>query len=568
MKEIICRTRASVNLRTEPSLKSHIVEALGPNEPVAILEDAGNMLKVHPIRREPPISGFVLKSAIISPKEKPTIFPTLKVAAGEREIPSVPPGLKASELDFWLKAGDIPLQEANVNPPWLVNEILDQQIDWHQSSIGTAIRDAIEDHRATWDTWITKVKVDARLEIATVGEWLIIVEGGQEMWSFRHERIFKLPSEHSAALGWVAPEDILHWTGRVFYNPQEEKYKVWYEVELTKLDREMKGWYKANLLEEYVIPVLDNDPSIQENKDHIFDLSHQLLRIPQDKEIEQAKSEGRNVAQYINLEEVIGWNKIHYNLCGEFCVAALCGMDVIPTLQKWKVSDSRSQKILVKDQGTSIRDLQIILALFGKEPELFRPEPSVAPITPNYMRKMLGKGKMAIVGVGLTRTGLLNTSSKIRHWVVVEDILLVGRSGWVRLYNPFHNREEVYPFHAIFDSSSSVTGFWTEPNRTSKETPLPETQEETQTQVEMLVEESHMQMATEEKREGGQSQAEILVEESLVEGLYDQTEITKEKTHDKEEGTEETPKVNAMNAPKTFWQFLRWFLRLFGKKIR
>ena len=36
--------------------------------------------------------------------------------------------------------------------------------------------------------------------------------------------------------------------------------------------------------------------------------------------------------------------------------------------------------------------------------------------------------------------------------VVVEDVLPVGNSGWVRIYNPFNNCEEVYPYDVFLAS--------------------------------------------------------------------------------------------------------------------
>jgi hypothetical protein len=39
----------------------------------------------------------------------------------------------------------------------------------------------------------------------------------------------------------------------------------------------------------------------------------------------------------------------------------------------------------------------------------------------------------------------------------------MGNGGWVRIYNPFFNQEEVYPYRNIFDAGiSSSLGLWVE----------------------------------------------------------------------------------------------------------
>jgi hypothetical protein len=120
--------------------------------------------------------------------------------------------------------------------------------------------------------------------------------------------------------------------------------------------------------------------------------------------------------------------------------------------------------ILQSDFGTSITDLQTMLDVFHKKYDFFRAEASVSPITPSYLRKMLDSGRMAIVGTGITYNGIVKCGSRIRHWVIIEDIVRVGNSGWVRIYNPFPNREEVYPFDVVLDTSSrSAIGLWVEP---------------------------------------------------------------------------------------------------------
>jgi len=156
-----------------------------------------------------------------------------------------------------------------------------------------------------------------------------------------------------------------------------------------------------------------------------------------------------------------GQKKVNYNLCGQFCVAALCGVDVIPVVQRWYHSSKRGKALIDKDRGTLIYDLQEMLTLFNVKSETFQPEPSVAPATPEYLEKSLQAGKKAIIGVGLTRKGEAAYNASIRHWLVVSDIVRMGNSGWVRVYNSFFNQEEVYPYQRIFNTGISTgIGLW------------------------------------------------------------------------------------------------------------
>jgi hypothetical protein len=156
-----------------------------------------------------------------------------------------------------------------------------------------------------------------------------------------------------------------------------------------------------------------------------------------------------------------GRKKVNYNLCGQFCVAALCGLDVIPVVRKWYNASQRGKTIIDGDRGTAIYDLQEILNLFNVKSETFQPEPSVAPATPEYLEKNLRAGKKAIIGVGINRNGEAAYNASIRHWLVISDIVRMGNSGWVRVYNSFFNQEEVYPCQRIFNTGISTgIGLW------------------------------------------------------------------------------------------------------------
>jgi hypothetical protein len=103
--------------------------------------------------------------------------------------------------------------------------------------VGGLIRQTISNHQADWDAWVSEINQQARQTTATLDEWLVILWGGREMWSFRTERLFAQPAE-GAAPAWVTRNDVLLWTGHVRFNNKELKYKLWYEVKFTKLDKE------------------------------------------------------------------------------------------------------------------------------------------------------------------------------------------------------------------------------------------------------------------------------------------------------------------------------------------
>jgi hypothetical protein len=459
---------SSVNLHDKPDVKSSVIEALDPQEQVQVLEDVGEMYKVNVTKWHHPLPGYVLKSALVIDPGNREFFPRLELKPG-LSIASVPPSIPLAAFLPWLDSGK--------ESPWLPADYLDLVQSGQKPSPGDAIRQAISALRADWDSWANEVKSNGRLASATIDEFLVIMAGGRTMWTIRAERLFTEPSIHAAAPAWLFPLDIPRWTGHVRFNDQEPKYKLWYELEFTKLDRHFKGWYKASLLEEFFIPTPDTDVTDPDNQKTVFDLSRPRLRMPMDPEIDAARKAGRTAAQYIEVGRAIGNAAVKHNLCGEFCVAALGGSDVIPFLRRWLASYTRAMTTLQNDWGTSIYDLQSMLDAIGKKYELFRAEGSIAPITPGYVRKMLDTGRMAIVGTGINYLGAIRCGSRTRHWIVIEDILRVRDSGWVRIYNPFSDREEVYPFNVVFNTiSRSAIGMWVEPTppaSSSSQTLLP-----------------------------------------------------------------------------------------------
>ncbi len=478
MNPVYGLTRSSVNLRTGPNLKSSVIEALDPQEDIQVLDGAQQQIQaptvppemalVQTVTHHPPAKGYILKSAVVQPTESKPVFPSIELG-NNIAIPSVPTSLPLSTFQAWLDSG--------AESPWLPAGYLDGIQKGEHPSVGELIRQTISDHRDQWDAWVDEVKSQRRESSCTLDEWLVILGGGREMWSFRTERIFAEASEHCAAPAWVSRDDVLHWTGHVRWNDKEPKYKLWYGVEFTKLDRQFSGWYKAALMNPFVIPTPDTELVNPENQNKVFDLSRPLLRIPADPEFAAARKAGRTAAQYIDIRGALGYGLVQHNLCGEMSVAALLGSDIIPFLKAWIAASKTAKQLLAQDRGTSTLDIQEMLRVGAKQYEFWRAEPSVAPLTPDFLRKGLAGGRMALAATGITSAGLIRSKSRIRHWIVVEDIFPVSNSAWVRLYNSFQDREEVYPLETVFNPSvSSSIGWWVEPTRPGLPSPAPSQQ--------------------------------------------------------------------------------------------
>lgn len=450
-------SRSSIDMRLAPDASSPVVHALQPQERLLIVGASGDMLEVETARWEPPVRGFVPASSVVRTKAPLQVFPQVDMGGGI-SVPSVPISLPLLAFIGWL--------QADTESPWLPPFYVEAMRRGQRPSVGQVLRGLIAANRSEWDAWVGEIAAEGRLESATLDEWIVRHQGGRDMWSIRAERIFSDPSEHSATLGWVVPEDVLRWTGRVRQNDRERKYRTWYEVELTKAGKRILGWYKAALLDEFVAPTELTDLTREENRHTVFEISRPRLRLPADPEIAESQRAGRAGAQFIDIQRALGQGLLHHNLCGEFCAAALGASDVIPLLQQWLSAYPRAREILAGDRGTSIPDLQSMLDLLGLKHEYYRSVGSTSPVTPTYVRRKLDAGLLAVVFTGVTPYGVVKSRSPIRHWVVVEDIVRVAGSGWLRVYNPFNNREETYRFDEVYDlPSRDSIGLWVEPAR-------------------------------------------------------------------------------------------------------
>ena len=450
------RVRSTVQLHSEASSNAPLVESLGAGRPVDILEDRGDWLKVQASNSGHEIPGWVPREALAFPVAD-DLFPKVKTELGG-SISTVPHSLKAEVLREWSR---MPQNELKWVPDKVWEDVpLRERVEFNKK-----IRSVLDAHQLEWDAWLADLEAQGRIGEAGVEEWLATLQGGRDIWTVRHEMIYPDAAEKGPALGWVSPEDIMRWTGRARRNDKEEKYKLWYEVSLLKSGRMMKGWFKGNIVDPYIFPTDENDPSNEANASRQFDLSKPILRHPADQEIEDAIAARRGAHQYIDVSGVLGASKIHNNLCGEFCVSALAGKNVIPFLKDWVDGYANSNKqdilpdpvkVLKTNVGTGLSEVEFMLDVCGLRHEEFRYTPSVSPVTPLRLKRLIDEGKLIYWGVAIFKLGGRlsgkSTSNTTRHWIVLEDVAAVGNSGWVRIYNPFNNREEIYNYNYFMDS--------------------------------------------------------------------------------------------------------------------
>ena len=97
------RSRSSNNLHVSPDTKSKVIEVLNPNDPVDLIEDLGEMVKVASKRLSPPLVGYMLKSAIVQRIPKINIFSPIQLEDGT-QLKAVPSDLLAVEFESWLQS--------------------------------------------------------------------------------------------------------------------------------------------------------------------------------------------------------------------------------------------------------------------------------------------------------------------------------------------------------------------------------------------------------------------------------------------------------------------------------
>lgn len=198
------------------------------------------------------------------------------------------------------------------------------------------------------------------------------------------------------------------------------------------------GWIQKRKTEPYHL--CPGDITME----NAFDPTIQRIYIPQDE-----PAPGARARQYLNLESIHGMGRsVHYNLCGPFCAAALKGRDVIPMLNLWCSLTPANFKIISQDQPMGLSQIESMLNLAVS---YYTFSPATNPLSARMLKTYSDNGKM-VVGVGIDRNGAIRPDGYIRHWVVILDVLPCDTGGFVRLYNPFQNREETVDFIDLWGS--------------------------------------------------------------------------------------------------------------------
>lgn len=448
----IARLRADSDIRLTASNKAQVLDRFPTNCLVEILEEQADWVKIKPVRLKRTTSGYVPRIALILPQEpRQPVFPDM--LRGNKTISTVPASLKLSDFRLWMANGG--------KPAWFADT------DWAPLSPSqqTALRDAVllstQAEAAKWDAWLTQVGAANRQDEAVMDEWVVTLQGGRELYTIRDHYIYKQPVQNASYWGCALKGQTMRWSGEVKSSKEGDTRRQFYLVKFYRMSQEMTGWFRGDITQEYFFPTDTNDPDIPTNSGNVFDLTKPILRHPQDPEIAAAIAVHLTGAQYIDIRNAIGKALRHFCLCGEFCVATLGGVDVVPLLHNWFTAVpkySRVGAILTNPhEGTNVIDLQSLMALANlPKGQTYSSNPG----TPWQIKERLNKNQLAIAGCGINSTGKIKADGKIRHWVVFEDVLPVGNNGWVRIYNPFQNREEVYDYNTFMTSAGIGTGIW------------------------------------------------------------------------------------------------------------
>jgi len=162
-------------------------------------------------------------------------------------------------------------------------------------------------------------------------------------------------------------------------------------------------------------------------------------------------------AQDLNLGAIEGFEGsyvgiVHKNLCGEITSAVTMGVDPIEALIKFEGVGEGAAILANPAMGTNVVDLIRLYEEYGWEgqPIGYAADPDLwkdYPPTMENLTEYLQEGKAVVTLVNLnTSNGYLepgDVQTDASHWVAVLQTVET-RSGdeFVRIYNPYRNREE------------------------------------------------------------------------------------------------------------------------------
>jgi len=175
---------------------------------------------------------------------------------------------------------------------------------------------------------------------------------------------------------------------------------------------------------------------------------------------------------------------IHYNLCGEITSSVTTGVDPIKALIKFEQIYIENYGVVYTDgvailedhtMGTDAGDLSALMEEYGWHGERvgnaddlypWRDERGWQP-KPDQVADHLNNGRAVIALLNLdTITEFIepvNNRNDASHWVSILQVIETREGDTVvRIFNPYQNREEWYPFDHIVDSWE-LQGNQTEP---------------------------------------------------------------------------------------------------------
>lgn len=205
-----------------------------------------------------------------------------------------------------------------------------------------------------------------------------------------------------------------------------------WQIEYISNGKTVTGWLQDKYMEHYVQTLPSN----------VVDIA--ALQTP----------EVNDAAQYIIWD---GFKQT--NMCGELCVAQIMKVPLIDVLAKWKTVDlpfyRRIFKATAKATGTGAEDLVKMLGLMGQTSRLI----NLQKYTPRIFSEIVKANKGVIVSTHLnTITGALNGGG-VLHWVNVLEVVVERMDmGWVRVYNPYSNGEEIYSFREFLLTTRAPYG--------------------------------------------------------------------------------------------------------------
>ena len=217
--------------------------------------------------------------------------------------------------------------------------------------------------------------------------------------------------------------------------------EVWAEVDF----KGKSGWVQQAFLDDYV----------EEFPGHEVKIDHQT-------------ADPDDAQQYLDWE-----GETQYNMCGELCVAYIVGQPLVSVLEKWKNFPEKGSFSYSKSTikvGTTANHLQDIFRAYDYTDAEF------LEFTSAIQDQSLDKDGMRMAGrlkthylVALVRSNLKGNGELLdnrlvdsrKHWVVVNAVTHGGNR--VEIYNPFHNRREIYSYSEFYNScvgGAKLSGFW------------------------------------------------------------------------------------------------------------